>query len=84
VTVLDENLNLVKGATVTVTWTFNGTNPYTTSSVTRKKGVANLNSSPEKAKSGDVFTVEVTEVAKEGFVYDPLINSATLDSIIVP
>ena len=84
VTVLDENLDPVKGATVTVTWTYNGTNPYTASGVTKKKGVATLSSSPVKAKSGDVFTVEVIGVAIEGYTYDPSSNMATMDSIIVP
>ena len=83
VTVVDENLDPVKGATVTVTWTFNGTDPYTSSSVTNKKGEAKLSSSPEKAESGNVFTVEVTDVAKDGYAYDPLSSSATMDSIIM-
>ena len=84
VNVMDENFEPVKGATVTVTWIFNGTNPYTTSSVTSKKGEAKLSSSPEKAESGDIFIVEVTDVAKEGYAYDPSSSSATMDSIIIP
>jgi hypothetical protein len=84
VKILDENLAPVKAASVTVTWTFNGANPYVMSSVTKKKGVAILNSNPEKAKSGDVFTVEVTGVDKEGYAYDPWSNSATTRSVIVP
>ncbi|MBN1830670.1 MAG: hypothetical protein JW896_01005, partial [Deltaproteobacteria bacterium] len=84
VTVLDENFDPVKGATVTVTWTFNGTNPYTTSGVTSKKGEAKLSSSPEKAESGDIFTIEMTDVVKEGYAYDPLSSLATMDSIIIP
>jgi hypothetical protein len=84
VKVLDENLDLVKGATVTVAWSFNEENPYTTSGVTRKKGVVTLSSSPEKAKSGDVFTVEVIGVTMDGYAYDPTYNGSITSSIIVP
>jgi hypothetical protein len=84
VRVSDENLDPVKRATVRVIWTFNGRNPHTTSSVTNKRGVAQLNSSHQRARSGDVFTVEVIGVVKEGYAYDPSSNSATTRSIIVP
>ena len=84
VRVLDENLRPVKRATVTVSWTLNGRNPHTASSATNNRGVAMLNSKPKKADSGDVFTVEVTGIAKEGYAYDPSSNSVTTNSIAVP
>ncbi len=84
VTVIDETLNPIKGATVVATWTFNGTNSHVTSNVTNRKGVAQSNSSPEKAAPGDIFTVTVTAVAKEGYAYDPASNWETMASVIVP
>ncbi len=84
VMVLDETLNPVKGATVVATWSFNGTNSHVTSDVTNRKGVAQSNSNPEKAAPGDIFSVTVTAVAKEGYAYDPSSNWETTASVIVP
>jgi hypothetical protein len=84
VSVMDANLHPVKRAAVRVIWTFNGRNPHITSSVTNKRGVAMLHSRSIRAHSGDVFTVEVTRVDKEGYAYDPLSNTATTHSITVP
>lgn len=84
VTILDEYLSFVKGATVTVNWAFNGRQLNGASNVTNKKGVAKLISSPEKAKSGDIFTVTVTGITKDGYIYDPSSDIKTTDSIVVP
>jgi hypothetical protein len=84
VMVLDETHNPVRGATVTATWTFNGKNSHVTSGVTDRKGVAQLDSSPERAALGDIFTVAVTSIAKEGYTYDPASNRKTTVSVIVP
>ena len=84
VRVLDENHRPVKRATVTVIWTFNGKNPHIASGVTNRSGVAMLSSKLRKAHSGDVFTVEVTGIAKEGYAYAPSSNLVTTDSTIVP
>jgi hypothetical protein len=84
VTILDESLSFVKGATVTVNWTLNGRQLNAASNVTDKKGVAKFISSPEKAKSEDIFTVTVTGINKDGYTYDPSSDIKTTDSIAVP
>jgi hypothetical protein len=84
VKVLDENHRPVKRAKVTVTWSFNGKNHYKTSSVTNWNGVAKFYSRSKRARSGDVFAIEVTGVDKEGYAYKPSSNAATTRSFIVP
>jgi hypothetical protein len=84
VTVINEDLSFVKGATVTVNWALSGSQLNAASNVTDKKGVATLTSSPEKATSGDIFTVTVTGITKDGYTWDPSSNIKTTDSISVP
>jgi hypothetical protein len=84
VTILDEYLSFVKGATVTVNWALNGRQLNTASDVTDRKGVATLISNPDKAQSGDIFTVTVTGITKDGYSYDPSSDIKTTDSIVLP
>lgn len=84
VTILDEYLSFVKGATVTVNWALNGKQLNIASNVTNRKGVADLISSPEKARSGDIFTVTVTGITKDGYTYDASSDIKRTDSVVVP
>ena len=54
------------------------------SGLTDSAGNAVITSSPTKAKSGDTFTFVVTDIVKEGYLYDPNANIETEDSISVP
>lgn len=85
VTIIDQDGNPVGNVLVTGEWTFNGGYLNTMIKPTRGKfGRATLNSSRVRAKSGDIFTLTITNVAKEGYTYDPENNTETSDSIIVP
>ena len=84
VTVTEGTLNPLEGATVTVNWALNGRKLYEGSSKTNIEGIATLISKPAKIKAGNVFTVTITDVIKEGYTYDPLSNIRTTDSISVP
>ena len=80
-TIVDENGNPVKGATVTGTWTY-GDMTKQLSDETNKKGVASLDYGTVLAQSGDIFNLIVTNVSKEGFTYIPPIE--TSDEEMVP
>ena len=73
--ILDQDVEPVGSATVTAVWAFNGVFLGEASSTTDGAGVAVLSSPKVKAKSGDVFTIEITGVAKEGNTYDPVENN---------
>lgn len=70
--------------TVTGDWTFNGGYLRTTSQDTNGEGRATMRSPKVRASSGDVFTFTATNVAKDGYTYDPASNAETDDSITVP
>jgi hypothetical protein len=84
VTIVDDAGGIVKEASITGNWTYNGNliNPVNTT--TRGDGTARLVSDKMSAKSGDVFAVEISGVIKDGYSYDPASNAATQDSLIVP
>jgi hypothetical protein len=82
--VCNSNDAAVSGATVIGDWLFNGASLATgVSGVTDSNGNAIITSSPTKAKSGDTFTFVVTDIAKDGYIYDPPANVETEDSITV-
>ena len=84
VEILDEAGNIVKEAGVTGTWTYNGNPINKATTTTRGGGIATLYSDKISAKSGAVFAIEITEVVKEGYSYDPASNTVTQGSQIVP
>ena len=84
VTVTDGS-GTVKEATVTGDWTFNGGYLNTATNSTNGEGKATLDSDKVRgASSGDSFTITITNVAKDGYTYDPASNTETSDSIAVP
>ena len=71
-------------ATVTGTWTLNGTVIGTASSLTSRSGLATLYSPQVNATKGSIFTFTVTSITLSGLQYDPALNRETSDSIAVP
>ena len=84
VTIVDESGLPVKRALVKGNWSLNETHLNSRARFTHGKGKARLRSARVKAKSGDIFTFTVTDVAKRGYVYDPDSNSETSDSVTMP
>jgi hypothetical protein len=84
VTIVDDVANIVKEASVTGNWTYNGNPINTATTTTRGDGVARLYSDKIQAKLGAVFTVEITDVVKDGYSYHPASNTVTQASLIVP
>jgi len=84
VTVVDEFDSPVGGATVAGDWTLNGSYLNTASKPTDSEGKAMLISAKIKAASGNIFTLTITGVAKDGCTYDAESNVETSDSIPVP
>lgn len=71
VTVTDDTGSIVKDANVTGRWTYNGDPLNTTATITGDNGIAVLQSSKVKARSGARFAIEITGVVKDGYTYDP-------------
>jgi len=67
VTVLDENLNPVSGATVEATWTLGDGSTATVSATTSGSGEAKFSQSGD----GGLYWLEVTNIALSGYVFDP-------------
>jgi hypothetical protein len=84
VKILDAAGRIAKEANLTGLWALNGNPINTVSTTTRGDGIARLASSKISARKGDVFKVQITGVAKDGYTYDPLLNTVTEHSIIVP
>jgi parallel beta-helix repeat protein len=84
VTVLDQDDMPISGVEVVGSWTYNSTDIGSGSATTDGSGVATLDSSKQKAVSGDVFTFSVTDLILSGYTYDPADNLETSDSATVP
>ena len=84
VTVVDEFGSPVGGATVTGDWTLNGGYLNTASKPTDSEGKATLISAKIKTTSGNIFTLTITGVAKDGCTYDAESNVETSGSVTVP
>ena len=84
VTVIDEDFNLVEGATVTGNWSLGWRTLSTSSGQTDSNGTAQMESRLAWARSGRILTFTVTGVVKEGYSYDPSSNIKTKDSVTVP
>ena len=70
VKIVDDSANVVEGATVTGDWTVNGTYLSTSSVSTYTNGISELVSNPAKVKSVDEFAFSITDVSKDGFIYE--------------
>jgi hypothetical protein len=84
VVIVDEAGSIVKEASVTGNWTYNGNPLNTATTTTRGEGTAVLVSEKISAKSGVVLAVEITDVIRDGYSYDPASSSTTQGSLIVP
>ena len=84
VAIVDEVGSVVKGATVSGDWTYNGGRLNTATSTSRGDGMAVLYSDKISAKSDAEFAVKITGVVMDGYSYDPASNKVTQASLIVP
>jgi fibronectin type 3 domain-containing protein len=71
-------------ATVTGTWSLNGTVIGTASAITSRSGLATLYSPQVNATKGSLFTFTITGITLSGLQYNPALNKETSDSIAVP
>ena len=67
VTVLDENLNPVSGATVDAIWTLGDGSTVTVSATTNGSGEVKFSQSGD----GGLYWLEITDIALTGYVFDP-------------
>lgn len=84
VSIVDDTGNMIQDARVTAEWLLNGRHLKDISTETDKKGVANLDTGKMVAQSGDLFTINVLNVARTGFIYDPSKNVATSAWATIP
>lgn len=84
VTITDNVGTVVEQANVTGKWYLNGNVINTASAVTGSDGVAILDSDVIKVYPGEVFSVEIIGIEKEGYAYDLTSNTATASPISEP
>jgi len=71
VIVVNDSGNVIEGALVTGNWMVNGQYLNSCSDSTNPEGAATLVSNPVKVRSSDVFQISITDISKEGFLYEP-------------
>ena len=74
VTITSDSGNIIEGASVIGNWAINGKYLNTSSGSTNTEGEATLVSNPIKVKSGDIFSISISDVVKDGFLYNPINN----------
>ncbi|MGD2217323.1 MAG: hypothetical protein PVJ64_11215, partial [Gemmatimonadales bacterium] len=84
VTVVDQDGLPISGVEVVGDWTWNSTDIGAGSGTTDGNGVAIVDSSKQKAASGDLFTFSVTNLILAGYDYDSASNVKTSESATVP
>jgi hypothetical protein len=84
VSVEDQNGSPIGGVQVTGSWELNSTPIGSSSGTTSGSGAVTINSSKERASSGDVFRFVVTNLILAGYNYDPGSNVETSDTASVP
>ena len=72
ITITSDSGNFIEGISVTGDWSVNGEYLNTSSGSTNTEGNATLVSNPIKVKSGDIFSISISDVVKEGFSYNPI------------
>ena len=78
VTITSDSGNIIEGASVIGNWAINGKYLNTSSGSTNTEGEATLVSNPIKVKSGDIFSISISDVVKDGFLYNPINNYGPL------
>lgn len=84
VAVIDSDGAAVGEATVTGDWRLNTAYLNTSTNTTNSEGHVRLDSNKTRANSGDTFKIEITNVSKTGYTYDPSRNTETTETIVVP
>jgi hypothetical protein len=79
--VVDGAGNPLVDASVTGNWFLNGQYLNSIADLSTNEGWVRLVSKPVKVKSGDVFSISIVDAVKDGFVYEPNMDS---ESIAVP
>jgi hypothetical protein len=82
--VVDASGDPVEGADVTGQWTWDGGSLDPTTHTTNASGLSINPTDYLKDISGKVLTFTVTDVVKDGWVYDPDANVESSDSVSVP
>ena len=78
VSVTSDSGNIIEGASVIGNWAVNGKYLNTSSGSTNTEGIATLVSNPIKVKSGDIFSLTISDIIKEGFLFNSINNSGSL------
>ena len=81
VTITSDSGYMIEGASVIGDWAVNGNYLNTSSGSTNIEGNTTLVSNPIKVESGDIFSISISDVVKDGFLFN-LINN--FESIPVP
>jgi hypothetical protein len=74
VTITSDSGNVMEGVYVIGDWSVNGEYLNTSSGSTNTEGEATLVSNPVKVKSGDIFSISISDINKEGFLFNPINN----------
>jgi len=74
VTITSDSGNIIEGASVIGNWAVNGNYLNTSSGSTNTEGEVALVSNPIKVKSGDIFSISISDIIKEGFLFNPINN----------
>ena len=74
VTITSDSGDIIEGASVIGNWSVNGNYLNTSSGSTNTEGNVTLVSNPIKVKSGDIFSISISDVVKEGFLFNPINN----------
>ena len=84
VTIVDAGTVPVTQANISGDWFLNGKFLNSASNSTDDSGKAEFVSKKIKPKSGDTFTFAVTDVSKDGMIFEPVDSPRTTVSITVP
>ena len=68
VTITSDSGNIIEAASVIGNWAVNGNYLNTSSGSTNTEGKATLISNPVKVKSGDIFSISISDVVKDGLI----------------
>ena len=78
VTITSDSGDIIEGASVIGNWSVNGNYLNTSSGLTDTEGNVTLVSNPIKVESGDIFSISISDIVKDGFLFNPINNSGSL------
>ena len=82
ITITSDSKDIIEGASVIGNWAVNGNYLNTSSGSTNTEGNVTLVSNPIKVESGDIFSISISDVVKEGFLFNPINNFESLTILI--